>query len=131
MNARENIVARIRAAYGRKGEAPAAEREAAQSYLRAHREGPRPKSDWDLLERFRERVVSLASTLDEVETMTGVPDAVARYLKRHNLPADAVCWGDLAKLDWRASGVSVVTRRAEGSDQVGITGCLCAIAETG
>ena len=47
------------------------------------------------------------------------------------LPREAVCWRDLVELDCAAHGVRVATRRAQDTDQVGITGCYCAIAETG
>ncbi|HTP94218.1 MAG TPA: lactate utilization protein C [Burkholderiales bacterium] len=131
MSSRSNILTRIRAAYGRQGEAPAEMREAARAYIGARAQGPRPKSDWDPIERFRERVVALASTLDEVETLASVPDAVARYLQRNGLPPEAVCWAELTELDWASRGIRVEARRAQGADRVGITGCACAIAETG
>jgi L-lactate dehydrogenase complex protein LldG len=83
------------------------------------------------LARFRERALALSSTLDEVETLASVPDAVARYLMRMNLPRSVVVWPALSHIDWQRAGIEAEARKAEGSDRVGITGCFCAIAETG
>jgi L-lactate dehydrogenase complex protein LldG len=47
------------------------------------------------------------------------------------LPHAAVCWSELAALDWRAAGIDVAAREARDTDPVGITGAFCAIAETG
>ncbi|MGH8664385.1 MAG: LutC/YkgG family protein, partial [Burkholderiales bacterium] len=33
--------------------------------------------------------------------------------------------------DWQRGGIEAEARKAVGSDRVGITGCFCAIAETG
>jgi L-lactate dehydrogenase complex protein LldG len=131
MSARDNILARIRAAQGRGGTATPQEREAVTAHIRAHPQGPRPQSDWEPVARFRERALSLASTLDEVPSLAGVPQAVANYLRGNNLPLNAVCWPGLLELEWQGAGLAVAARAAQGSDLVGITGCFCAIAETG
>jgi L-lactate dehydrogenase complex protein LldG len=83
------------------------------------------------LMRFRERALSLASTLDDVPHKTDVPARVAAYLQERALPLRAVCWRELLELDWQASGIEVEARAARGEDLVGITGAYCAIAETG
>lgn len=131
MSARENILQRIRAAQGRKDEPSAEERALAEDYIRQHPPGPRPKSDWNPIERFRERALSLTSTVDEAASLSEAPQAVARYLTGQGLPMVAVCWPEFAALNWAAHGIKVSARRAEGSDLVGITGAFCAIAETG
>jgi L-lactate dehydrogenase complex protein LldG len=131
VSARETILARIRA----KQEKPAvpweAEREAVRAYIAAHPQSPRPASDWDVLPRFRERALGLASTVDEVESLEAVPAAVARYLKAGSLPLAAACWAEFARLDWWTAGIAVEARAALDSDPVGISGAYCAIAETG
>ena len=63
--------------------------------------------------------------------MAAVPDAVARYLTRTALPLTAVVWPSLAHMDWQRAGIDAQPRKAVGSDAIGITGCFCAIAETG
>ncbi len=131
MTARDNILARIRAAQGKSAAPGEGEREAMHEHLRAHPQGPRPASDWDPLARFRERALSLASSWDEVGTPDGIPAAIAAYLRKNNLPLRAVCWPEFTGLDWAGSGVEVEARSARGDDLVGITGAFCAIAETG
>ena len=66
MAARDNILARIRAARGRAGPADSSELAAVAAYVDAHAGGPRPLSQWEPLPRFRERAASLSTTLDEV-----------------------------------------------------------------
>jgi L-lactate dehydrogenase complex protein LldG len=129
--ARKSILARIRT---RQGKAPVpsdAEREAVRTHIRTHSVNARPRMEWDAVARFRERALGLASTVDEVDALASVPGAVARYLAAHSLPAAAVCWAELAALDWRAAGIDVAVREARETDLVGITGAFCAIAETG
>jgi len=131
MAARENILNRIRAAQGRAGAPTPRERAAVVDYISAHPQSPRPKSDWEPVARFRDRALGLASTLAEVPSLAGVPQAVAAYLASNSLPLAAVCWPEFTTLDWRGAGVAVEARAARESDLVGITGCFCAIAETG
>jgi len=131
MSARENILAGIRARQGKPAVPTAAEREAVRLHIEAHPGSPRPRADWEPVARFRERALGLASTVDEVDTLSAVPAAVARYLKAHTLPLSAVCWAEFAALDWRAAGVEIAVRDARETDLVGITGAFCAIAETG
>ena len=101
------------------------------AYIAAHSAGPRPQSDWEPVARFRDRALSLASTLVEVPSPAGVPQAVASYLAGNSLPLAAVCWPEFRTLDWRGAGLAVEARAARDSDLVGITGCFCALAETG
>jgi L-lactate dehydrogenase complex protein LldG len=129
--ARDRILGRVRAALGRTGPLPAAAAASLGAYIVQHPAGPRPRSDWEPIARFRERALAAASTLDEVETMAAVPDAVARYLTRMALPLSAVVWPSLGHMDWQHAGIDAQSRKAIGSDAVGITGCFCAIAETG
>ncbi len=129
MSARDNILGRIRAALGE--DKREAARKAAQVYIAQHTPGPRPRADWDLVARFRERVLNLASSVDQVASVNEVPQAVARYLRENNLPLQAVCWPEFAQLDWTTQGMIVTAQPANESDLVGITGALCAIAETG
>ncbi|MCW5575134.1 MAG: lactate utilization protein C [Burkholderiales bacterium] len=131
MSARANILARIRRGQGRGTTPRSAEREAVAQYLAAHPQGPRPDTGNDAVARFRERALSLSTTIDELRSPAEVPAAVARYLRGLGLAPAAVCWPEFAALDWRAQGLSVESRAARGDDLVGITGAFCAIAETG
>jgi L-lactate utilization protein LutC len=129
MNARDNILHRIRTALGKS--ADRGERDEVNAYIARHSAGPGPRADWNRVARFRECALSLASSVDPVASMDEAPSAIARYLREQGLPLQAVCWPELGELDWAAQGMSVAVRPANGSDVVGITGAFCAIAETG
>ncbi len=131
MSSREDILGRVRAHLGRTDGNAASGRSALDSYLQARPQGPRPKIGGDLVARFRAKSELLSSTVDEVGDSNAVPQAVARYLAAHQLAASAVCWSSLAGLPWGQAGIEVAARPATGSDLVGITGCFCALAETG
>ena len=129
MAARENVLSRIRAALGKS--ASRAERGEINAYISQHSTGPRPQAEWNLAARFRERALSLASSVDQVASISEVPQAAARYLRDNNLPLQGVCWPELAQLDWAAQDMNVTARSAQGNDLLGITSVFCAIAETG
>ncbi len=132
MSAREKILARIRKAQGRGGSKPSqAELEAVETYLRAHPRGTLPRVEGDLVARFRARAESMQSTTEEVERMSEVPVAVARYLRAGNLPLSGCVWPQLAHLDWKGAGLALEPRGAKDGDPVGVTGAFAAIAETG
>ncbi len=137
---RAAIFARIRANQKRPGGISAAEREAVADYLARHPAGPQPafaaEAVADLKQRFRAMSERMSSTVDEVGTLGEAPAAVARYLAAGSLGARAVVWPALAQLDWAGAGLQVEARpprrdESNGSDTVGITGCFCALAETG
>jgi len=131
MNSREDILSRVRANLGRTDRNALSGRTALDAYLKARPQGPRPKIDGDPVARFRAKSELLSSTVEEVGAANEVPQAVARYLGAHRLPKQAVCWPALAGLAWDQAGIAVAARPATGSDLVGITGCFCALAETG
>ncbi len=135
---RDAVLARVRKALGRTGPADAA-RAAADAYIAAKAHGPRPAMPADLVTRFLQRATDMASTVERVATVAEVPAAVARYLDALQLPPalaaqkshEGVCWPELAQLDWAGAGLAVEPRPTVGHDRLGITGCFCAIAETG
>jgi len=128
---REAVLARVRAALRRDGPDDEA-RAAAHAYLAARRQGPRPALPVDLVRRFLDRAADMSSTTERIDAIEAVPAAVARYAASvGEAEAGAVCWPELASLDWRAAGVAVDVRPTVGDDALGITGCFCAIAETG
>ncbi|MDE1183664.1 lactate utilization protein C [Paraburkholderia sp.] len=120
--ARRNILARIRAAQGR---------EAAADYLSRHPPGPRPPMPDDLTARFIEQAQKMSTTVDTVNTLSDVPAAAHRYLSEHGLSTTAIAWQTLTGLAWAEAGIDVAFRKPQDSDVVGITGCFCAVAETG
>jgi L-lactate dehydrogenase complex protein LldG len=131
MSARDNILNRVRSALGRSGPLSESESAAMRAKLREHPRGPLPAMPWEPVARFKERCAVLSSTMDEVPDLGGVPQAIARYLSQRELPRSGVCWPELAGLGWQAAGLQIEGRPANGDDKIGITGCYCAIAETG
>lgn len=134
MSSRADILGRVRAKLDRTPENAAAGRAAIEAALAARAQGPRPAVDPQksaLAGRLIEKSLAYSSTVDQVATSAEVPAAVARYLAGLQLPMKAVVWPALANLDWSAAGVAVEARGARDADLVGITGCFCAIAETG
>lgn len=132
MSARENILARIRANQKKPGVTSSADLAQAADFIKAHPQGPRPNADWpDLIARFKEQAIAMASSVDEVSSINAVPSALARYLQKLELPMRGVCWPALSNLDWVGAGISMESRATVGEDQLGVTGSYCAIAETG
>ena len=129
MSARDEILGRVRAGLA-KGDA-GSRRAAALARLQAHPPGPRPTLAGDLVARFRDKTQSLASTVEQVDDYAAVPARVAAYLASLGLPAQAVTALDVAGLDWAAAGLAWRSGVAVDADPVGISGCFCAIAETG
>ena len=143
---REAVLARVRAALGREG-TDAEARTRAQAFIARRGQGPRPAMPADLVKRFLDRARDMESSVDRVSALDAVPDAVARYLGAvarapsvaeqggiergpATVPA-GVCWPEFATLGWREVGLAIESRPTVGHDPLGITGCFCAIAETG
>ncbi|MCE2970717.1 MAG: lactate utilization protein C [Burkholderiales bacterium] len=134
--ARDNILRRIRSLQRRPDSLKDGERAAVAEYLERHPPGPRPALPADLKQHFRAMAERMASTVDEVARLTDAPAAAARYLAANQLAPAAVAWPALDDLDWAGAGLAVEFRApkrgpAQGADAVGITGCYCALAETG
>jgi L-lactate dehydrogenase complex protein LldG len=136
--AREAVLARVRKALGRQGPADQA-RASAHAYLEARRHGPRPAVPDDLAQRFVARAADMESTVERVATLDDVVPAVGRYVASLDAacadpqqdPRAGVCWPEFGWLDWTAGGLQIESRPTVGHDAIGITGCFCAIAETG
>jgi L-lactate dehydrogenase complex protein LldG len=132
MPARENILSRIRANQRKPGATSQAELTQATDFIAQHVQGPRPASDWpDLIAHFKEQAIRMASTVDEVRSRAEIPGAIARYLSERNLPMKGIGWPVFSELDWTSAGIAMEFRPAIGTDTLGVTGCYCAIAETG
>ena len=134
MSSRDDILGRVRAGLQRNAGNAAAGREIMQAAMASRSEGPKPAMDTTpaaLLERFRLKSELQSSTVEVVAQESDAPAAVARYLAAMKLPTTAVVQPALAALDWAAAGLKVEARGARDADLVGITGCFCAVAETG
>jgi L-lactate dehydrogenase complex protein LldG len=129
MSSRDAILGRVRAALERKVSPP--DTAAIDAHLAARPIGMQPPRDWEPELRFCARAEALASTVEKVPGLQAVPGAVARYLVSHKLPTGGVCWPSLRRLDWIGAGLGMEDRPARGDDLVGVTGCFCAVADTG
>jgi len=132
MGARENILARIRKLQGRSGLTSQAELDQMRAAIAQHQVGTQPSMPWsDVVARFKEQCERLLTTHDAAASLAGVPAAVARFLHEHSLQTSVAGWPEFAALDWQGAGIAYANRPANGDDATGITGCFCAIAETG
>lgn len=134
MSARANILARIRAAQGRSGVEPTLEElDAVRAVIAQRFAGPQPSISRpaDPLAQFRSECDRLGTTHSLVDDIAAVPGEVGRYLQANALEARIVLWPEYAGLDWASSGIAINNRPAVGTDRSGLTGCFCAIAETG
>ena len=129
--ARAAIFSRIRQAQNRPEQPTQSELDQVQQYLSAHAPGPRPDLGADLIARFRQQAERTSQTLDRVESLEQVPAAVERYLSGLGLAKQAIAWRTLDGLPWQQAGVQVEFRKPVNDDMVGVTGCFCAVAETG
>ncbi len=136
--ARAAILGRVRAALGVR-EGDASRQAAAERYVAAHAQGPRPAMPADLVERFVARAGDMASTVERLASRDDIPSAVSRYVDALQLPPalaaqksrEGVCWPEFADLDWKGAGLAIEARPTRGHDRLGITGAFCAVAETG
>jgi L-lactate dehydrogenase complex protein LldG len=134
VSSRDNILARIRVAQGRSGTQPdESELAKVRADIARRAIGPQPgiARVADPVRQFRRECDRLETTYGETESMAGVPNEIANYLDANDLERRVVAWHELAGLDWAGAGIVVDDRAPQGTDRTGVTGCFCAIAETG
>ena len=132
MSARENILARIRSKSGKSGVTSEGELVAVRAHISKHQRGPLPTfARHDPVQHFIEECARLSTTITEVAELVDVPREVARYIASESLQSRCVGWSEFAALDWRVAGIEYDNRPANGDDLIGVTGCFCAIGETG
>ena len=131
-DARASIIGRVKEKLAATGAADAlVRRKMAEAVIGARQRGPQPALAGDLRARFMQSLVTMSCTVEPVEKSDEIPAAVGRYLAANGLGQQAVASPQLAECDWAGAGLTVSLRAALGDDLVGITGCYCAIAETG
>ena len=91
------------------------------------------QDDAGLLALFVDKAEAVDATVDRVGSADAVPDAVARYLRDLNMPAEAAIapHADLDTMPWAGSTFALERRAARGSDRVSITRGFAGVAETG
>lgn len=132
MSARDNILARIRSQSQRTGPTSEAELAAARSVIAARVRGPLPTfAQHEPVAHFIEECDRLKTTLSEVHALSDVPTAVAHYLQSEKLPTQVAGWPEFVALNWQQSAIDFHNRPANKDDLIGVTGCFCAIGESG
>lgn len=137
MSGREAILGGIRKGLGR-GPLPDEEAAALEARIARRERGPRPaRTDLDrdgLADLFVEYARKVDVTVDRVASLDDVPDRVADYLARENLPAELRLAPDpaLDGVPWRKRPTLTISKGAsDGTHEVGLTGAFAGVAETG
>ena len=137
MSGRESILGAIRGGLGR-GELGASEQAVLEKRISDRPRGPRPsriKLDADALaDLFVQYAEGVDISVDRVASMEDVPDRVADYLARENLPANIRMAPDpsLADIPWdKRPTLTVSEGKTDGTHEVGLTGAFAGVAETG
>lgn len=137
MSARETILQRVRASLQVNHESATQRgqrQERVASYLAAHPDGPLPAigdTPIEQLAHFKHCATQLASTIDEIPYASDIPAAIARYLSTHQIDGTLAVWPEFSTLDWSTTQLTPRYGAALPTDAIGITGCYCALAETG
>ncbi|MDE1979123.1 MAG: lactate utilization protein C [Betaproteobacteria bacterium] len=128
--ARAAILAQIRARQGRPAALHDLEAADAEVDIGRHVRGPQPTIA-DRIAGFTTQALALQTSVARVTSAQDVPPAVAAYLREQALGVQGVAWETLADLPWVDAGVTLEFRPPRDEDKLGITGCFCAVAETG
>ena len=129
-SARAAILAQIRARQGRPAAQHDLEAADAEVDIGRHVRGPQPTIA-DRIAGFTTQALALQTSVARVASAQDVPPEVAAYLREQALPLQGVAWETLADLPWVDAGVTLEFRPPRDEDKLGITGCFCAVAETG
>lgn len=112
--------------------------EAVDTRLQTHPRGLIPARSQiapaDQVALFIRMAEAVSATVEQVETLAHIPDGVADFLARHNLPAQIKVAPTIADgaIPWsRRPTLAVAVGRAEDPDLTSVTGALAGVAETG
>ena len=135
-SARDDTLAAIRRSLGI-GKSETLRRRTVEERLRDPPAGVIPArgqvSGESLVALFREEAEAALATVESVDGPAAVPQAVAAYLRRHNLPASLRMGSDFrfSKLDWEATALSVTRGPSSGGDLSAVSHAEAGIAESG
>lgn len=137
MSARDDILGSIRKSLGRDALAGDAAAQLHQRLAQPPRhvipDRTAGRDTVGLTALFADKAREFACTVDEVDSLDAVPEAVRAYLSRENLPARLVQAPALADgLDWsQTPTLEVKTGTSDGSEDTSVTPVFAAVAETG
>lgn len=133
--ARRLVMDRVRKALGRGEDVQA--RESVAAHLASSAPTLLPaRADLGPAERlqlFIDQAKSVQADVERIESFSDLPEAIAGYLRRHNLPMQLVKAVDerLDKADWQSGLLEVRGSKPGTEDAVGLTRAFAGIAETG
>jgi L-lactate dehydrogenase complex protein LldG len=127
--AREKVLGRVRRALGR---GPLDEGTRSQLAARIRTPPMLTRIDFaeDAVERFVAKALGESATVARVANDREIPDAVAQYLKSHNLAAKFAASPALRSIEW-PQHLDIDYGATRGEHESGVTPCLAAVAETG
>ncbi len=125
----KDILARIRTA--RAGDPEAAQRRLAEHPRSTIPAMAHPATRAAALALFREKAQAAGATLAEVRARQEVPDAVAEFLKHHDLPPLLRAGRIDPAMPWEKAGLEISAGAAEAADMTGYAEAFRGIAETG
>ena len=134
--ARDNILATIRRSLGVTGK-EAIRRDIVAERLRRTPKGVIPErgqlAGAELLALFRAQAEATFATVAEVESTIDVPEAIAGFLRGHNLPASLRMGNDLRlrAMPWGETFLEVAQGPSDGHDLNAVSHAFGGVAETG
>ncbi len=130
MTGREQIIGSIRRSLGREGAPGAQQLAALEQRQLARRHHARPAVGTDLVGQLKEHMARVQMSVTELGSLDELGQAVADYLRQHQLPPAVSIAPELASVTWPEE-FDVHTGAARAEDLSSVTACICAIAETG
>lgn len=131
MNARSTILSGIRQRLGGGSSGLEAARRLVREDLSRPRAWPLPAMEWETLAQFEARSLALSCTVAHVKSRQEIPHAVSVYLAATHIAGRVKGWTEFSDLPWGDAGLQFDSSAVTGSDEVGLTGCHAAVAETG
>ena len=130
--ARERILADIRAALNRTGPLPESIARSLESRLARPRPNLLPAIGADRIAHFIDKLTAVSGKITRVERIEAVAEVVAEHLGRYALGDRLVVAPDAAldAIPW-SNRLGVERRAAAGDDRLSVTGAYAAVAETG
>ncbi len=136
MSAREEIFSAVRRSLGVSGQEQP-RREAVNERIAKAPRGIVPErgqlSGEALLALFEEQAKATLATIDRVKDRAAVPDAIADFLRRTNLPARLRMGADprLGEMPWDKTALEISHGKSDGGDLVAVNHAFAGVAETG
>ena len=129
--AREQVLARIRAALGR-GELDPERTAELRDRIARHPRHIEPAFDETPRQRFRQKLEAAEASFAELDTLDAVATEIERYLEAHGAEKRVATSRDelLRAIDWPAS-IDAQPWVAGSDHRVSVTAAYCGVAETG